>query len=135
MFSLNREQFERLRGIGDGDAPEDLLALEILKCRFEWSDFSVEIMLLLGLDGGVVGGFGDAGDDGVASGFAGGGIGDENGDCQAASIGESDEADVVGGVGHSVAGSGGACFVPDDRSGRQLAFDPVGPCRGVFHPF
>lgn len=53
----------------------------------------------------VVGRFGDASDDVIAVGVRGGGIRDEDGDGEAAAIGESDETDVVGDGGHSVHGA------------------------------
>jgi hypothetical protein len=60
--------------------------------------------LLFILDGFIISGFGDASDDCVASVVAGSGIGEENGDRQAAPIGQGDQADVVRSESHAVPG-------------------------------
>lgn len=76
-------------------------------------------------DGGVVDGAGDLRDDALADGEGRGGIGDEDGDGQAAAIGQSDEADVVGGVEGGAVLAGGSGFAGDDRSGRQQSAEAL----------
>jgi len=60
----------------------------------------------LSVSGGVDGG-GNAGDCGFDFGGIGGGVGDEDGEGEAAAVGEDDQADVVGGG--SFAGLGAGC--------------------------
>ena len=50
----------------------------------------------------IVGSLRDSGDDRVASGFVGGGIGDEDGDRHAAAIGQRDQPNIIRRVSHTI---------------------------------
>ena len=77
-------------------------------------------------EGDVVDSFGDAGDDGVASGFIGPGVSDEDSESETAAVGEGDEADVIGGGGDTLFLTGGAGAMGKDGAGGEAGANAMG---------
>lgn len=82
--------------------------------------------------GGVVDCAADFCDHLKASGLIGGGIGDEDGDGEAAAVGQHDQSDVVGRGSDAGVYEGCAGFVGDDGAGREIGVETAG-MNG--HPF
>jgi hypothetical protein len=70
---------------------------------------------------------GEGGDCCFAGGLVGGGGVDEDGDGDAAAVGQGDQADILGGVGLAVAGTGRAGLVRDHGAGGRPPLSRLGP--------